>query len=128
MKLRLLSVGLAGVMAFGGTAVVAAADGPGPNDHNNRGLCTAFFNGQKNGHDNDNAGGNGDGNGRQPGEQPPPFQSLSDTAGDMGVHDFCMETAGSIGGNPDHGRYPECFDGDEDTTQDENNACPGDEG
>ena len=125
MKLRLLSIGVAGLMAFGGTAVVAAGD-PGPDNGNNgKGLCTAFFNGQKNGHDNDNAGGKGKGNGRQPGEQPPPFQSLSDTAAaaEQTVYEFCLENF-EVGGNPDNGRYPECFDEADETTNDQ---CPGDD-
>ena len=43
-----------------GAGVASAAPGDngkaGPNDHNGKGLCTAYFNGQKNGHDKDGDG------------------------------------------------------------------------
>ena len=41
MKRKLLALSVMILMAFGGTAAVGAADheGPGPNGHNDRGLC-----------------------------------------------------------------------------------------
>ena len=78
--------------------------GPGPNGNNNHGLCTAYFNGQKNGHE--------EGNG------PGPFGALEDEATDDGenedledemqvsddVFEYCDEYG--IGGNPElNGRF-----------------------
>jgi hypothetical protein len=114
---------VAGILIVAGAGVVKAA--PGPNDNNNHGLCTAYFNGQKNGHDK-----NG---------QPGPFQALEDASrehtdsdgvdndGD-GQVDEDDENAdlsaaenvvnycdGLIGGNPLHGRYDCEADSDPDT-------------
>jgi hypothetical protein len=96
---KLLATTMAAGLLFGG-ALAAKAE-PGPNDSNNHGLCTAFFNGQKNGHDK-----NGN---------PPPFQALIDAASDgdsstpveEDVYNYCQ--AYGIGGNPTHGRYPDLF-------------------
>lgn len=101
--------------------VISASAEPGPNGNNNKGLCTAYFNGQKKGHDK-----HGD---------PGPFQALEDAANEDGepiddsepgsegdleqaeaVYAFCD---GLIGGNPSNGRYdcestddgPSCTDG-----------------
>jgi len=97
---KLLGTALATGLMFGGAIAVANAE-PGPNDHNNHGLCTAFFNGQKNGHDKNGA--------------PPPFQALIEAASDgddstpveEDVYNYCQEYG--IGGNPEHGRYPDLF-------------------
>jgi hypothetical protein len=91
---------------------VALADKPA--NPGEKGLCTAFFNGQKNGHDK-----NG---------QPGPFQDLQDRAPDgsdeddeggsiADLYDYCSSTYG-IGGNPDeNGRYTTCWtDDDEDAS------------
>ena len=110
-----------GVLMLGGLSI-AQAD-PGPNGNNDHGLCTAYFNGQKEGHDK-----NG---------QPGPFQALEDTSREYtdsdgvdndgdgevdeeeenqdlsaaeNVFNFCDSTT-AIGGNPDHGRYT-CSDSD----------------
>lgn len=109
---------------FGVQAAQADPEGAGNSD---KGLCTAYFNGQKNGHDK-----NG---------QPGPFQSLEDRAeaahpnnndedpdndveGPPAVWDYCNSltppgNAPVIGGNPDHGRY-DCETGDADNTCTEN--------
>jgi hypothetical protein len=121
---RILSVAIASAMALGSTAMIATAN-PGPNGNNEKGLCTAYFNGQKNGHDNDRAGGNGNGNGRQPGQAPGPFAALEAAAeeADMSVYEYCMQFG--IEGNPgQNGRFTECFDGDDSTG---NDACPTDD-
>ena len=47
---KLLATTLASGLLFGGAIAIARA-APGPNDHNNHGLCTVYFNGQKEGHD-----------------------------------------------------------------------------
>jgi len=98
---KFLATAVVAAALGGGIAGVAVAE-PGPNDHNNHGLCTAFFNGQKNGHDK-----NGN---------PGPFQALIDAASDgdentpveEDVYNYCQEFG--IGGNPEHGRYPDLFD------------------
>lgn len=103
---------------FGASAALAGE--PGPNGHNDHGLCTAYFNGQKVGHG--------------PGEDtddPPPFQGLEDAAevytdndgadndrdgetdeGDESeqltdaenIFNYCNDLS-VIGGNPEHGRF-----------------------
>lgn len=116
------------IVALGVLAMLAAAIGvsnaePGPNGHNDHGLCTAYFNGQKVGHG--------------PGEDtddPPPFQGLEDrgeqytqtdsapnndndrdgTPNDANeseeltdaenIFNYCND-GGLIGGNPEHGRF-----------------------
>lgn len=89
-------------------------DGPGPNGHNDKGLCTAYFNGQKNGHE--------EGNG------PGPFGALEDEAEDSGenedladeqqvsddVFEYCTQVLGvEIGGNPEQNGRFDCREGDE---------------
>ena len=99
---KLLATLMAAGLMSGGALAIAQAE-PGPNGNNNHGLCTAYFNGQKKGH--------GD-------EGPPPFEALEDAADDSDdgtspaedVFNSCQEFG--IGGNPEHGRYPERF-GDE---------------
>jgi len=137
MKKKLLALAVTSLMAFGATAAVGAAD-PGPNGDNDRGLCTAYFNGQKNGHDK-----NG---------QPGPFAALEETSraytdsdgvdndGDgevdeenenqdlsaaENIFNFCDDTS-TIGGNPEHGRFT-CSDDPETNGNDEctENEGPG---
>ena len=113
---------------------------PGPNGNNDHGLCTAYFNGQKNGHDK-----NG---------QPGPFQALEDAGraytdsdgvdndqdGEIdeenenqdlsaaeNVFNFCHNTS-SIGGNPSHGRYTCVADGANSDPECTDNPAPGKSG
>lgn len=149
MKRKLLALSVMILMAFGGTAAVGAADheGPGPNGHNDRGLCTAYFNGQKNGHDKQREG--------EDGEYPGPFGGLEDHARDYtdndgvdndrdgetdedgeneslsaaeNIFNFCDDTS-TIGGQPIHGRFS-CEQGEAAADNDsdpncEDNEAPG---
>jgi hypothetical protein len=105
MKKR-LAVAAAALMFTGlGAGVVHAA--PGPNGHNDHGLCTAYFNGQKKGH--------------EQGNSPGPFGALEDENDDdiQSIFDYC-NTVG-IGGNPDeNGRFTDCFT---DTNNDSSDDC-----
>jgi hypothetical protein len=96
--------------AFGVTAV--SAD-PGPNGHNEKGLCTAYFNGQKKGH--------------QEGEGPGPFGVLeteyeddgtdedADVPGETRIASDVFERCnGLIGGNPEHNGRFDCSDDEAD--------------
>ena len=117
---RILLLAVAAVIGVFGIGIGAVQAEPGPNGHNDHGLCTAYFNGQKVGHG--------------PGEDtddPPPFQGLEDAAevytdndgadndrdGDVdegdesaqltdaeNIFNFCNDTT-TIGGNPVHGRF-----------------------
>jgi hypothetical protein len=94
MKKRLAVAATALMFAGLGAGVVSAA--PGPNGHNDHGLCTAYFNGQKTGHDKHGS--------------PGPFAALEDTYGPdiQDIYEYC-NTVG-IGGNPDeNGRFTDCF-------------------
>jgi hypothetical protein len=109
------------LMVLGFVAGHPAQAEPGPNGNNDHGLCTAYFNGQKNGH----------GEGEDQTNQPPPFQGLEDASreytdndgddndrdGDTdepgenssltdaeNIFNFCND-GGLIGGNPEHGRF-----------------------
>lgn len=105
------------LMVGGANAAMAAKGGssgdpgPGPNGNNDKGLCTAYFNGQKNGHE--------EGNG------PGPFGALEDKSTDDGsnedktpeqqvsddVFEYCQQY--QIGGNPElNGRF-DCSDTEE---------------
>lgn len=112
MRTRLVALAVTGILA-GGWVGVADAD-PGPHHGNNaHGLCTAYFNGQKNGH------------GKNDRPSPPPFAALEAAAEaeEQTVYEYCSAVEGpgngaggdGIGGNPAHGRFPGCFDDDEDT-------------
>jgi hypothetical protein len=136
---KALLAAVVAVLMLGGLSIAQAE--PGPNGSNDHGLCTAYFNGQKNGHDK-----NG---------QPGPFQALEDTSraytdsdgvdndGDGQVDEdgenqdlsaaenvfyYCDNTS-AIGGNPDHGRFTCVADSDPATAGDqtscENNEGPG---
>ena len=105
MKKRLAVAAAALMFAGLGASVVQAA--PGPNDKNNHGLCTAYFNGQKEGH---NKGGKA---------SPAPFAALEGERTLQEIFDFCGGAEG-IGGNPDeNGRFTQCFtNSDDDDTND----------
>ena len=99
VKKLLLAAAAAVLLTTGAGAAIAA---PGPNGNNDHGLCTAYFNGQKNGHDKGS---------------PKPFAALEAVADDgdddtsvaQDVYNYCQ--AAGIGGNPgQNGRYPSCFD------------------
>jgi hypothetical protein len=117
------------ISAAGGVVLSASAE-PGPNGSNDHGLCTAYFNGQKNGHDK-----NG---------QPGPFAALEeagraytdqdgvdndrdgqvdeegenqDLSAAENIFNFCNDTT-TIGGNPDHGRFTCTDDGSGDSDPD----------
>ena len=100
MKKRLAVAATALMFAGLGAGVVGAS--PGPNTHNDHGLCTAYFNGQKKGHE---------------GGSPGPFAALEAEYGPelQDIYDNCQLVG--IGGNGDeNGRFQECFTGDD--------ACP----
>ena len=123
MTKKLLAALAAALMMLGMFGVVSASADPDPEGPAKKGLCTAFFNGQKNGHDK-----NGN---------PGPFQALVDAADEEDGEDgsdsgdpleeaadvfaFCD---GLIGGNPEHGRYSCEYndDGDPECTR---NEAPG---
>lgn len=69
-------------LALSATTGMALAQ-PGPNGHNNKGLCTAYFNGSD--------------NGQAHKRNAPPFKGLESAAADAGqsVEEFC---AGLVGG------------------------------
>lgn len=104
-----------------GSMAIAKADPPGPNGNNDKGLCTAYFNGQKKGH----------GDEENQDNQPPPFQGLEDHSREYtdndgddndrdgetdeegenetltdaeNIFNYCNDF-GLIGGNPEHGRF-----------------------
>ncbi|MEY2420416.1 MAG: hypothetical protein QOI95_483 [Acidimicrobiaceae bacterium] len=126
MKKFLIAAVLATLVASGAGLGVSQAKSsnsggnPGPNGSNEHGLCTAYFNGQKNGHDK-----NGN---------PPPFAALlvaADSTPDDGnvattqdVFNYCTDPATNpkgIGGNPDeNGRFTDCFT---DTNNDSSDDC-----
>ena len=132
---------LALVLATVGGMAGAKAE-PGPNGNNDHGLCTAYFNGQKNGH----------GPGEDP-DDPPPFQGLEDHSREYtdndgvdndndgqtdedgentslssaeNVFNYCNDF-GLIGGNPAHGRF-DCEYVDEGQPSCEDNPAPGKSG
>jgi hypothetical protein len=90
-KIIAISVGM---LSMVGGAVGVAIAAPGPNDNNNHGLCTAYFNGSEQGRSNK----------RQAG----PFVALEtaaddgddDTPAEVDVWNWCMDTT-TIGGQPD---------------------------
>jgi hypothetical protein len=109
---KILAGVIAGLFVAGGiNAGIAVAGEPGPNGHNEKGLCTAYFNGQKNGHE--------EGNG------PGPFGALEDDSTDDGsnedqedemqvsddVFEFC-DQYGIMGQPEQNGRF-DCRDGEE---------------
>ncbi|HVM41837.1 MAG TPA: hypothetical protein VM618_13770, partial [Acidimicrobiia bacterium] len=108
-QMKKLSAALAAAfMLLGLLGVAQATADPGPNGNNDKGLCTAYFNGQKKGHDKNGS--------------PAPFAALEEAAGAedgdsrdevaTAVYEWCMTMAGKggdgvdIGGNPnENGRW-----------------------
>jgi hypothetical protein len=95
---KLIASAVAALAIIGGGTTIALA-GPGPNGHNNHGLCTAYFNGSDTGRENKHNAG--------------PFVALEKAAVDGGyqdqdgesvehaVMDYCNATTDKgIGGNP----------------------------
>lgn len=107
----LMAAGL--VVGFAGAASAAKPESAGPGDNNKKGLCTAYFNGQKNGH--------------TEGEGPGPFGALEDDAADDGTYedqDVAGETRVAsdvfescdeygIMGNPEQNGRFDCREGEE---------------
>ena len=85
MRQRVLVLVMAAAAIAGGSAVKASAD-PGPNGHNNFGLCTAYFAGSD--------------NGQAHKHNAPPFVALEQAASDahQSVADYCAsQTPGGKG-------------------------------
>ena len=117
---------LIGGFVGGAQAAPREEPGPGPNGSNEHGLCTAYFNGQKNGH--------------TEGDGPGPFGVLEDdaTAQDNAddnsdedsakserdvsddVFEFCQPYG--IGGNPDHNGRWDCYVDEDKKTDDPRNT------
>jgi hypothetical protein len=100
---KLLVTAITAVLMFGGIGAATAKSGThdprDDNPNNDKGKCTAFFNGKKEGHED------------------PSAEDLE------AIFDSCE---GLIKGNPvENGRFPGCFD--EDTDEDEN-TCEAEEG
>lgn len=107
MRKMILGALAAITLVLSGGAFAAQAE-PGPNGNNEKGLCTAYFNGQKKGHDKD-------GDGRS---NPKPFAALEDDAEDDGenedlepeqqisddVFEFC-DQFGIMGNPEENGRF-----------------------
>ncbi|HSP02385.1 MAG TPA: hypothetical protein VLR27_02720 [Acidimicrobiales bacterium] len=87
MKTKLGASLIAALMMMGLFGTVSATADPGPNDKNNKGLCTAYFNGSDTGRANK--------------RNAPPFQGLEAAAeaADETVAEFCE---GLVGGNPNY--------------------------
>lgn len=85
---RMLALFFGITMLMAAFAVTSASAEPGPNGNNNRGLCTAYFNGSDTGRANKRGA--------------PPFQALEAAAEaeDQTVEEFCE---GLVGGNPNFG-------------------------
>ena len=115
---RILAVicGATLLLAAAGASVASAAhEGPGPNGSNDKGLCTAYFNGQKKGHEKQK---------ERNGEYPGPFAGLEEHAEDDGsnedledeqqisddVFEFCQGLG--IMGNPEQNGRWDCREGE----------------
>jgi len=117
LKKMFLSAAIAASLIAGtGVAMAEPPKDPG----REYGLCTAFFNGQKKGHDKQKA--------KEDGAFPGPFQGLDENnpdGNDAGedniseIYSYCQQFG--IGGNGEHGRFDECFDGD---STDDNDTDP----
>ena len=108
---RLLAVLFGAALMFAVAGVTSASAEPGPNGSNNKGLCTAYFNGQKNGH--------------EEGDGPGPFGALEDGSEDDGsnedladeqqisddVFEYCEQYG--IGGNPEENGRFDCREDEE---------------
>jgi hypothetical protein len=110
---RVLAMLLGATVLFAMFGATTGAAAPGPNGNNDHGLCTAYFNGQKNGH--------------TEGEGPGPFGVLEDESADpedsddedlvdeQQVSDDVFERCnGLIGGNPEHNGRFDCSDDEDD--------------
>lgn len=86
MKTKLGASLIAALMMMGLFGVANATADPGPNGNNDKGLCTAYFNGSDTGRANKRGA--------------PPFVALEEAAEaqDKTVAEFCD---GKVGGNPD---------------------------
>lgn len=116
MKKQLLAL-LGGATLVAGGAMGVAFAAPGPNGHNNHGLCTAYFNGSENGRSNkakagpfvalENAANARDG-------QDNDDDGQTDEADEIqrAVWDFCTGASNpkGVGGNPEN-PYTEGADG-----------------
>jgi hypothetical protein len=85
---KLLAVLSAALMMMGLFGAASATADPGPNGNNEKGLCTAYFNGSDTGRANKRGA--------------PPFVALEEAAEaeDETVAEYCE---GLVGGNPDFG-------------------------
>ena len=122
---KLIVVAVAASLSFGANAALADPrdePGPGPNGSNEHGLCTAYFNGQKNGHEE----GKGPGPfGVMENEDAKEYDSRGSNEEDDreddpsdDVFEFCtdpIENPGGIGGNPDENGRWDCFDDQDET-------------
>jgi hypothetical protein len=129
MKTKLGASLVAALMMMGMFGVSQATAEPGPNGKNDKGLCTAYFNGQKAGHDTNDDGRT---------DNARAFQGLEVAAGVLAetmpedvadlIFAWCSSEAGAdtdgdgvgdgviIGGNPnENGRYVCDADGADDT-------------
>ncbi len=135
---KLLAALAAALMMLGMFGVVSASADPDPDGPAKKGLCTAYFNGQKNGHDKhgdpgpfqglEDAAANADGvDNDEDGETDEGDETIDDgtAEGDLeqaeAVFAFCD---GLIGGNPDHGRY-DCGYNSNDEPECTRNEAPG---
>lgn len=107
MKSKLLAVTITGLLAFGGTTVVAGAHHQDGHTQNYHGMCTAYFSGSENGQEKKRENGNA-------------FNVFEETVGDRDddgdvdaydVADFCNEWTGGFG-NPGGGNDPYFGDSD----------------
>ena len=83
-------------LVAGAFGAQAAKPQEGDEPRNTKGLCTAYFNGQKKGHEKGSPG---------------PFAALEEKGSLQDVYDYCSGLEKGIGGNPDeNGRFTDCFD------------------
>ena len=97
----MFAAAIAALMLFAGAGTALSApkgdasphnESPDENDKNDHGQCTAFFNGKKKGH----------------GTTVEQAQAMYDACED--------EIADGLGGHPEKGRFPQCFDDDDCST------------
>jgi hypothetical protein len=122
------------VVLLAGLGLSFAQAEPGPNDHNEHGLCTAYFNGQKNGKsdeagpfvaledtareytDNDDVDNDGNGtvdDGDNTPDNPDDDENNQLSAAEN-IYNYCSNVT-TIGGNEDNGRYDCVLDTDPNT-------------
>lgn len=111
---RILTIVSAFAIALGGAAAATAEKPADPGREH--GLCTAFFNGQKNGHEKQD-------------QYPGPFQELLDGAGGTVNDLYLWCQAFGIGGNEDNGRWDCTIDdgGTPDDSTDDTADCQPDD-